>query len=321
MSSSDDPPVPKRRALERVMTDLTRLLEEQHFASLEEANASLQQTLAEGGPPSRPPRTPLEEAQDLLDEAWEATGPRQIELARQALARSPDCADAYVLLAEVTARTPEEALTLYGQGVAAGERAIGDHRFAEEVGHFWGIVATRPYMRARVGLAQRLWTAGRRHEAILHYTDMLRLNPNDNQGIRDLLLAALLAVGDTTRARDLLGRYDDASATWAYGRALVTFWTEGNSTAARQHRREALRSNPHVPAYLLGRTRLPKQRPPFYSLGSPEEAVLCAAEQLDAWRAAPGALDWLAAATPPAGTVPRTTTRPRAARRPGPSSS
>ena len=318
MPSSDDPPVPKRRALERVMTDLTRLLEEQHFASLEEANAFLQQTLAEGGSPSRPPRTPLEEAQDLLDEAWEASGPRQIELARRALARSPDCADAYVLLAGVAARRPEEALALCGQGVAAGERALGDRRFGEEVGHFWGIIATRPSMRPRVGLARPSGLSAAATRRSCTTPNMLRLNPNDNQGVRDLLLAALLAVGDTTRARELLGRYDDASAAWAYGRALVTFWTEGNSTAARQHRREALRSNPHVPAYLLGRTRLPKQHPPFYSVGSPEEAVLYAEEQMDAWRAAPGALGWLKAATP-AGTTARKTTRPRPTR-PGPSS-
>jgi tetratricopeptide (TPR) repeat protein len=317
MSSSDDPPIPPRRALERVMTDLTRLLDEQQFASLEEVNAFLQRTLAEGGPPSHPPRTPLEEAQDLLDEAWEATGQRRVDLARQALQLSPDCADAYILLAEVTAPTPEEALALYGQAVAAGERAVGDGRFVEEAGHFWGIIATRPYMRARVGLARTLWALGRRHEAIMHYADMLRLNPNDNQGVRDLLLAALLAVGDTARARELLGQYDDASATWAYGQALVSFRMEGDSPAASRHGRAALRTNPHVPAYLLGRKRPPKERPPFYSAGSPEEAVLCAEEQIEAWQAAPGALDWLAAAAPPAGIAPRKTARPRATRRPG----
>jgi tetratricopeptide (TPR) repeat protein len=316
---SEDPPVPPRRALERVMTDLTRLLDEQQFASLEEANAFLQRTLAEGGPPSRPPRTPLEEAQDLLDEAWEAPPLRRLEMARQALRISPDCADAYVVLAGTIARTPEEALPLYGQGVAAGERAIGDRRFVEEAGHFWGIIATRPYMRARVGLARTLWALGRRHEAIMHYSDMLRLNPNDNQGVRDLLLAALLAVGDTARARELLGQYGDASATWAYGQALVSFRMDGDSPVARRHVRAALRTNPHVPAYLLGRKRPPKERPPFYSIGSPEEAVLCAEAQIEAWQAAPGALEWLAAAAP-AETTPRKPARTRRTQRPGPSS-
>jgi tetratricopeptide repeat protein len=41
-----------------------------------------------------------------------------------------------------------------------------------------------PYMRARLGLAHSLWTAGRRDEAVQHLQDMLRLNPGDNQGVR-----------------------------------------------------------------------------------------------------------------------------------------
>jgi hypothetical protein len=62
---------------------------------------------------------------------------------------STECADAYVLLAEA-AQDPQEMRSLYEQGVQAGERVLGPEIFAEEVGHFWGIVETRPYMRARL---------------------------------------------------------------------------------------------------------------------------------------------------------------------------
>ena len=44
---------------------------------------------------------------------------RQTELARKALEMSPNCADAYVLLAEYAEALPDE-LELYEQGVAAG---------------------------------------------------------------------------------------------------------------------------------------------------------------------------------------------------------
>ena len=43
---------------------------------------------------------PRYRAEDLIYEAWEVTGPRRTKLARQALELSPDCADAYVLLAQ-----------------------------------------------------------------------------------------------------------------------------------------------------------------------------------------------------------------------------
>jgi tetratricopeptide (TPR) repeat protein len=139
--------------------------------------------------------TPLTKAQDLIYQAFEEPDPeKRAGLAKQALALSPDCADAHVLLAE-QARTRKEALDLYQQAVAAGERAIGPDTFREEVGHFWGLLETRPYMRAREGLAHTLWTLGRREEAAEHLHDLLRLNPGDNQGVRYTLASWLLDLG------------------------------------------------------------------------------------------------------------------------------
>ena len=116
------------------------------------------------------------EAQQLMYDAWEApTRQRAAVLAKKALSISPDCADAYTFLAEQTAKSVEEAIDLYSKGVEAGERAIGMQAFVEDVGHFWGLLETRPYMRARAGLAQCLWAADRRKEAVEHYQDLLRL--------------------------------------------------------------------------------------------------------------------------------------------------
>jgi len=46
------------------------------------------------------PHTPLEEAQDLCFQAFDAIGRQRIALARKAIQACPDCADAYVILAE-----------------------------------------------------------------------------------------------------------------------------------------------------------------------------------------------------------------------------
>src|SRR5439155_1311392 len=90
---------------------------------------------------------------------------RRVQLTKEALVIWPDCADAYVLLAE-HATSRKEARRLYEQGVAAGEWALGAEAFGRDVGHFWGILETRPYMRARLGLAHALWSAGRREQAV-----------------------------------------------------------------------------------------------------------------------------------------------------------
>lgn len=284
-----------RRAMERAFADIGAILQEHHFDSIAEANAFLQDLLARGGLPARKAETVLEQAQDIMYDAWEATSPQErIRLARKALQVSLDCADAYVLLAEETARTPKDAVDLYAKGVAAGERALGKKTFEEDAGYFWGLVETRPYMRARLGLAQALWAMGKRDEAIRHAWEMLRLNPGDNQGVRYVLLNWLLELGDDAQAKKLLDLYpDDAAAVWLYGRALHVFRTEGDSKRAREVREEATQENPFVPAYLLGRKKLPSSLPGLIGLGDESEAIYCAVEQMAAWRKVPGALAWL----------------------------
>ena len=59
---------------------------------------------------------------------------------------------------------------------------------------------------------------------------MLRLNSNDNQGVRYLLLGALVDLDRDDEAQHLIERYDhDSSAEWAYTTALLAFRREGDS--------------------------------------------------------------------------------------------
>lgn len=295
-SGPTEPSLPDRRLMEQQMSAITRLLAERDFASIEEANAYLREALVEGHLPTPAPATPLEEAQEVIYQALEATGKRRLDLARKALTISPDCADAYVLLAEA-ATTPAAARRLYEQGVQAGERALGPEAFTADSGHFWGIVETRPYMRARQGLAEVLWHLGEREAAIAHLQDMLRLNPGDNQGLRYALASWLLTVGDDAALERLLAAYPDEAGThWAYTRALLTFRRQGSGVTADRALRQALRANPHVPAYLLGAKPFPAQPPDHYGIGDDNEAVIYLAEAAEGWLETPEAPEWLAAA-------------------------
>lgn len=276
------------------MSDLGRLLSERQFASADEANAFLRGLLGSGQPIPSSPRTSLEQAQDIMYEAWDAVGKRRVELARKSLALSEDCADAYVLLAEETATNLNDARNLYEQGVKAGERALGARAFEEDVGHFWGILETRPYMRARLGLANGLWWLGERGQAIGHYTDMLRLNPGDNQGIRYILANCLLQEGSDKALEELLEQFDDdPTATWLYTRALWVFRREGASEKANTCLKAALEQNWIVPRYLLGAKRLPKRMPDHVGLGDENEAVDYAAAAIPVWHESEGAVEWL----------------------------
>ena len=298
------------------MASISRLLEGREFESLDDVNAYLHEVLAdgEGQLPAIEPRTPLERAQALVYQALEANGARRIKLARQALAVSAECADAYVLLAEV-AQDPHEMRKLYEQGVQAGERALGPEVFAEEAGHFWGVVETRPYMRARFGLAEVLWATGQRQTAINHLQDLLRLNPGDNQGARYPLAIWLLSEGNVAAVEHLLDEYpDELTASWAYTRALVLFRRRGPGKQADQALVRALEGNPFVPQFLLG-AKLPRSVPEYVGIGDENEAVDYVAGAYQLWfepEATPPVV-WLVAVI--ARQLPRLLAQPSSSRR------
>jgi tetratricopeptide (TPR) repeat protein len=227
-------------------------------------------------------------------DAWERTTSRsRIALAHKALGISPLCADAYVLLAE-EARSLEEARDLYAKGVEAGELALGPRGFNEYAGHFWGFLETRPYMRARAGLAGTLLQLGDVDGALAHYRDMLKLNPNDNQGIRYVLAGCLLRQDNDSALKELLAAYEDGSAFWLYTQALVAFRESADSDKqAAALVRDAWSANEHVPAILAGTKPAVNSNEGYITMGGPDEATYYVTECGAAWHRTPGAIAWL----------------------------
>src|SRR5258708_11479799 len=154
-------------------------------------------------------------------------------------------------------------------------------------------------MPARLGLAESLEDLDRCDEAIEHYRELIRLDPGDHQGVRYSLLAALLLAGRDEEASTLIEQFgDEPTALWRYGRALAVFRREGDSRAARERLRTALRTNRHVPRFLTDEADWPGPEPTAYAPGSREEAVICDSDLGDAWRATPDAIRWLRAQAP-----------------------
>lgn len=281
--------------MERTTAQMNRYFAEHTAGSIDEMNEALRREFC-GKTPEEiefTPETPLEKAQDLCYQAFDTRGRRRLQLARKAIETCPDCADACVILAERTSDL-EKGRDLYAKGVEVGKRALGEERFKEDAGHFWGMTDTRPYMRARFGLAQCLDVLGQTDEAVGHYQALLRLNPGDNQGVRFILVPKLIELGHDEAATKILDQYGDSPmAAPLYTRALLAFRAEGDTPAARASLRWARQANLHVAEYLLPDGEIPPDLPSAYSLGSEEEAVICAAELHEAWDVTPGAIEWL----------------------------
>ena len=240
-------------------------------------------------------KLPAERALDLCAQAEEARGRREIQLLRAALDLDPDCVEALLMLAD---RTPDAdaAIPIFQRAVDAAARNLGPDAFERFAGHFWGARETRPYMTARQQLVGALLDASRDEEAADHLREMLRLNPGDNQGNRYVLAQCLLRLNRLDELESLLNRADyrdDASADWAFARALLAFRRHGDAPASRTALRQAQESNPFVVPLLLGGAQMPPMMPQAFSPGSEQEAILCVEQLAGEWYRTPGALEWL----------------------------
>ena len=286
-----------RRAMERMMAEVHRFASGGEFDSIDDLNTAVQKRFI-GRPMDEIPSTaatPAEKAQDLCYQAYDARGRLRMRLARQALAIDPDCAEAFVILAERAAE-PARARDLYAKGVEAGGRAIAKLADGGDPAGipYWGDLQTRPYMRAKFGLADSLDELGDKEGAVEQFNDLLRLNPNDNQGVRYEVLPLLIGLGRDEAARVLLDAYeDDAAALWPYARALLAYRESGDTLEARHHLVKAIASNPHLWKMIVAPEKITGGVPDTYAFGDRDEAVVYTAYLLPVWKDTPGALEWL----------------------------
>jgi tetratricopeptide (TPR) repeat protein len=286
-----------RTSTEQTMGKIQKALAGKHFATMGDLNKFLSTLTGPGsfGAPGDIELSDKEAAQELAFDAMEAESAAQArKLAKRALALDPDCVDALVVLTELDADSPRKAIEGLRKAVEAGERSLGAAFIRKNTGHFWALLETRPWMRALESLAEAYRSQGIHLDAIRIYERMLELNPNDNQGVRDLLLGLYLVVGDLSGAGRLLEKYkNDSMANFAWGRVLERYLS-GDEDGAVKALKAACQTNEHVVLYLTGQRKLPNALPELYSPGSEEEAVLCIDTLGAAWAGHMEALIWLA---------------------------
>lgn len=240
-------------------------------------------------------QTSREQAQEL---AWQAmdcdSSDDAAKLCREALAIYPDCVDAIRMLADIESQWQCDFVIGVKKAIEAGRRDLGEKYFREYKGCFWGLIETRPFMRAMGALAESL-ASNEYHldEAIAVQEEMLELNPNDNQGIRYGLLGCYLAKKRYDNAHQLLELYpNEGSAFFLWGKVLLLFATEGEKEASRVLR-AARKENPHVERYFFPRKQCPAVHVGYYSPGDKTEAITCARSLHVAWKAHSSARQWL----------------------------
>ena len=171
------------------------------------------------------PQTDLDRANDIIwDLPEDASDAAMKKAAKKALAISEDCMGAWLILFEF-AKTAEEAIDLLNQGIARGRKLHAELIASVGKDHgLWGHVEARDFMRLLHELATAQHEIGDVEAAADTYREMLRLNPNDNQGVRGELLHILIILDKMTEAKALLKRYKpsrDLDTDMVYGCALM----------------------------------------------------------------------------------------------------
>ena len=292
-------------ATERVNRKIMKLVEGESFRDMDELDRFITRAMEEGtldaagrGPAGMD--DPVEQAQELAFQALEEPDDRKaLALARRALELDPECVDARSVEIQITLDDPLERVKAFKSLLEQARRAMGKQFFEENKGQFWGVVTTRPYMRALEYLADLLLVSLERFdEAIAVYEEMIELNPEDNQGARDSLLGLYLGEGDVLKARSLLNRYhEDDLAVFSWGRALERFLS-GDLPEAREALRNAVKANAFVLAIMAGIEEIPEDYEGGFSPGDINEAWYCLMELGPVWEKQPDVLPWIASELP-----------------------
>jgi len=237
----------------------------------------------------------LSAAEKAREICWEACEVRYkkdaVPLVKKALEIDPDCVEAYNILGFHEKNT-EKKLDYYKKAYDLFIANNGEDFFKDHAGGFWIIVETRPFMRAAFSYGACLWRTGRRSEAINVYTDMLRLNPNDNQGVRFILTSWLIITGEFAKARKIIDDYERCPACLIFDKLLIDILESNDATVVKKSFEEAAGENAFIPLYILNKKQLPKKSPGYCGFGDENEALTYMLDEYgkDLWDAYPDAV-------------------------------
>ncbi|MBX9573009.1 MAG: hypothetical protein K2X77_29200 [Candidatus Obscuribacterales bacterium] len=130
-------------------------------------------------------------------------------------------------------------------------------------------------------------------EAIAYWLDQLQINPDDEKGVRHLLIPFLVEVDRLDEASVLLKQFSsDCTAHMLYSRALLTFKKFGPCPMSDTALKNAVKQNPSVLDYICGADMPPVEFDSFEP-GSKEEAVVYLEVGMEGWLNTDGAVIWL----------------------------
>ena len=219
-----------------------------------------------------------EQSDDLLFEAYEEpVKTKAIKLAKQALELNPNNIDAENFITKYESNAIKR-LKKYEETLNKEKTNLEKEDFfnEENIGIFWGLIETRPYMRTKHSYMLTLMELGRYTEAIKQGEELLELCENDNLGIRYLIMGLYTILEKFDKAEEVYNKYPEDSTFMLFPLSIM-YYKKGDYRKCKKVLNQLQENNEYLLKYLTERKKFTKNKIEdieingTYSYGSEEE--------------------------------------------------
>ena len=221
------------------------------------------------------------EAYEFLEKARDAKSEKEeIKFVKKALEVDPDCLEAKVMLA----LNQDDFMVIYRDL----EQALEDEKnrlqklgyfTKENMGHFYGIFETREYIKAMNSLARIYANDGLIGKAISLAREIIRLNENDNTGVRYLLMGLYAYMEDYSSMKKLYNKYSEENLFMLVP-FMIYYFKQAKYDEAEKYLDRIKKVNKNFVSYFENMEDYDDDLPPYYSIGDISE-VKTVSHELD----------------------------------------
>lgn len=220
--------------------------------------------------------TPLDDAYELLEKAKNAkTEKEALKLAKDAYKMCPSCFDAILFQVDLEDKSVKRA-KLLNEGLEYERKRLEDEKYfaKDNIGSFYGIFETRPYIRGLYVKASDLVDDGKLKQARDVCKEILRLNNNDNMGARYLLLAIYAVLEEEKESLVLYKKYPEEDLEMLFP-LFVLYYKLGDNKKSIEYLNRIKKSNPHFIKFFKGTMKVNEKVPDgYYQKGDSSEVIM-----------------------------------------------
>lgn len=220
--------------------------------------------------------TPLDNAYELLEQAENAKTKKQaLKLAKEAYKLCPECLDAILFQANLE----EDSLKrdeIINEGIKREEKRLKKEKYfdKENIGHFYGIFETRPYIRGLYDQANYFLFDGKIKQARDICKEILKLNENDNMGVRYLLMAIYAYLEEEKDMLKLYDKYKEENLEMLFP-IFTLYYKLGDTKKADIYLKRINEANQNFIKFVKGNITLNKEIPQgYYQEGDASEVIM-----------------------------------------------